>query len=152
MVTTFQIRKRKIFLINLPLVIVFIWFGVGDHPLSAADKANHDLEDLQKQIHEILKADETVKVKNQAQALEVKRIIDQARMDQEILRKMEEAKGKEGYPTDQTAELLRQEKIRLIREQNIGNWTALQNLNPPPGVSKATSEENATPGSGKKFE
>ena len=111
---------------------------------STDSRTDGDLENLKKQIQQILKMTEIVKVKNQEQAREVERIVEQARMDQQILAQSEPPARVKDYSTDQAAELLRQEKIRLMQAQNLQNLNELHNINPPPAVSKASAEENAS--------
>lgn len=133
-VKAWRVMPLLLFILGLPPWAVF----------AGPDSKNpNDLESLKKQIQLILKMNEAVKVKNKAQALEVQKIVEQARIDQAILGTLETPDQTEVFKTDRTAELLRQEKIRLIREQSLQNFNTLQNINPLPVVSKPLPEESA---------
>ncbi len=134
------LRNDKLFLagaISLFYFVPFTAFAVLD------SKNPQEIENLKKQIQQILQINEKVKAKNEAQVQEVKRIIEQARIDQQILAKIETQDASKAFKKDMTNELLRQEKIRLIQEQSLRNINALQNINPLPAVSKPMPEESA---------
>ncbi len=76
---------------------------------------------LQKQISDIIKLNESIKASQRGQVTEIQKIIDQARIHQRILTELKEGEEKgEVKPADAEA-LLRQEKVRLIQEQTEQN-------------------------------
>ena len=86
-------------------------------------------EDVQKQIQEIIRLNEKMQTQHREQAAELQRIQEQASIHKKILADLEKARSVRAIavPPDQT-ELLRQEKLRLIRQQTQENYRFLSHL------------------------
>jgi hypothetical protein len=85
--------------------------------------------DVNRQIQEIIRINENMKTSQRAQAAEVQRISEQARIHQQILQDLENAKrSRNTVQAGDVSEILRQEKIRLIREQTERNRQVMENL------------------------
>ncbi|MBI3314289.1 MAG: hypothetical protein HYZ83_08650 [Candidatus Omnitrophica bacterium] len=84
---------------------------------------------LQKEIQDIIKLNEELKNRYKSQALEIQRISEQAKIHQKILEEMNEASRKTPVlkPQD-TEELLKQEKLRMIRQETEANQNFIEGL------------------------
>lgn len=85
--------------------------------------------EVNQQIQNILRINEALKADKPQQAAEIQRISEQAHIHQQILQNLNSVKTQPPAvtPTD-VDEILRQEKIRLIREQTQQNRQLLETL------------------------
>jgi len=83
---------------------------------------------LQKQISDIIKLNESIKASQQAQVGEVQRIIEQARIHQRILTELKEGEGKEEVKSSDAEVLLKQEKVRLIQNETEKNKEFIEEI------------------------
>lgn len=85
---------------------------------------------LQEQIQEMLRTNEGLKIRYKEQAADIQKIMDQARIHRDILKGLEENKPLVQKPVEllDAKEILRQEKIRLIRDQVAQNQAFLDGL------------------------
>ena len=87
------------------------------------------IEEIKKQIHEIIQIDATLKQGRQQQASEIQRIRDQARIHQQILKDLEASSQKRNsVNASDIDEILKQEKIRLIQQQTRQNREMIENV------------------------
>ncbi len=85
---------------------------------------------IQQQIKEIIKLNDTLKLRYADRAAEIQRISEQARIHQHILEQLQKIpKSRPTVSAVDTDEILRQEKIRLIRDETKKNHQLIQNLN-----------------------
>ena len=98
---------------------------------------------LKEKIQQVIHANAFVKAQNVAQAAEIQRIIEQARVHEQILKSLENSPRNKIYKANDANELLRQEKIRLIQEQTLRNINVIQSFNPPPAVSSGPASVQA---------
>ncbi len=97
---------------------------------------------LQKQISDIIKLNESIKASQQTQVGEVQRIIEQARFHQRILTELKEGEEKgEAKPSDAET-LLKQEKVRLIGEQTEQNKEFIEEIKKALEAEKAQGVES----------
>jgi hypothetical protein len=101
-------------------------------PVVARPSAKTDpaVEKIQSQIQEILRVNEGLRVQYKDQAADIQKIMDQARIHREILKGLDENRplGQKPMELLDAKEILRQEKIRLIREQTAKNQAVLDDL------------------------
>ena len=78
-----------------------------------------DIKEIQKQIADIIRLNETLKLKNQSQIKEIQRVMEQARIHQKILSELKSlpnlANPRELTSADSEA-ILEQEKLRVISQ------------------------------------
>ena len=88
-----------------------------------------NIKKIQKQINDIIKLNENLKVRYQSQASEIQRITDQAKIHRQILENMSNLKGRKILvkPMDRD-EVLRQEKVRLIQKTTEENRKYVETL------------------------
>jgi hypothetical protein len=93
-------------------------------------KADPAVEKIQNQIQEILRVNEGLRVQYKDQAADIQKIMDQARIHREILKGLDDNRPLGQKPVEllDAKEILRQEKIRLIREQTTKNQAMLEDL------------------------
>jgi len=121
---------------------------------SARTASGTSVAKIQEQIQEMLRVNEGLRVQYRDQAEDIRRIMDQARIHREILKGLEDNKGLSQKPVEllDAKEILRQEKIRLIREETAKNQAFLDNLQkernesvtntpPKPGLKKNAGEK-----------
>ncbi len=84
---------------------------------------------VQSQLDSMMRVNDSLKNNYGQQAAEVQRISDQAKIHQRILTQLSTAPAQPVYSKNDSQELLRQEKIRLIREQTERNRQVLESLN-----------------------
>jgi len=83
------------------------------------------------QIQDIIRINKGLKLQYRAQAVQLQRISEQARIHQKILANLESAKRVRSVSVPSgTSELIRQEKIRLIRDQTQENYEFIESLDP----------------------
>jgi len=88
-----------------------------------------DIDKIQKQINGIIKLNESLKVKYQAQASEIQRITEQAKIHRQILENMSKIKGKRAsFTSSGTEEVLQQEKVRLIQKTTEENQKYVETI------------------------
>jgi hypothetical protein len=97
---------------------------------------------IQNQIKEIIRINESLKANEQRHLAEIQRIMDQARVHQRILEELRAAKGTKGKAKPSEAEeLLRQEKLRLIQEETEKNKKFIEGLEQIPGLEVTSASE-----------
>ena len=123
--------------IFFPIAFVLFFLSLGGPAAWPADhsEVRPDIAGTQKQIDEILRLHEQIKKVSQSQALEIQRITDQASIHKKILQDLQKtgvADVRKKYLAKDAAELLRQEKIRLIQEQTLQNRNWIERVSPQP--------------------
>ena len=108
-------------------------------------KEDREVARLKRKINEITRMNQAVRTQNQAQTIEIQKIVENARAHQQILQNLEILKSNTTYQPSQTDELLRQQKIRLIQEQTNNNLNAIQSFKPLPMVATPVIISNAQP-------
>lgn len=87
------------------------------------------VQEVNQQLQSIIRMNESMKASQTAQAAKVQEIGEQARIHQRILKSLQTANPRTKTVTSSDAdEILRQEKIRLIREQTQRNQQLMENL------------------------
>ena len=99
-------------------------------PVTAEDSIR-----VQKQIKDIIKVHEQLKLQYQEQASEIQRITEQAKIHQKILKDLEQERKKIESPVD-AKEILRQEKIRMIIQETQKNQSYINGLNQKEKIQK----------------
>ncbi len=104
---------------------------------------------IQDQIRDMLRVNEGLKVQYREQAADIQKIMDQAKIHEQILKELDENKIRSQRAVEllDPKEILRQEKIRLIREQTMQNQAFLDNLK---SQSSGAETKIAVPGEEKK--
>ncbi|MDD5670810.1 MAG: hypothetical protein PHN49_04135 [Candidatus Omnitrophica bacterium] len=83
---------------------------------------------IQNQIGEIIRANEKVDVRQQEDVAELKRIADMTQIHKAILADLMKKKPQKKVEVIDAGEILRQEKIRLIREETEKNRAVLEKI------------------------
>lgn len=83
---------------------------------------------IQRQISEMIKVHEQLKLRYQSQAAEIQRIAEQAKIHQRILQDLEKQRRVTAKETLDAQEILRQEKIRMIIQETQKNQSYLNGL------------------------
>lgn len=97
--------------------------------------------DLQKKINEVLLMNDKLKGSYKSEAIQAQQVADQAKIHQKILQDIQKTRIKQvapKNPAEDATEMIKQEKIRLIREQTEKAKKMLE---------KAQDEENSQSGS-----
>lgn len=95
--------------------------------LQAVRPANSD--DINRQLQNIIKLNENLKMSQSSKAAEIQAIQEQARIHQQLLKNLESTKSSEAVVSrNDVDEVLRQEKIRLIREQTSRSQEIIKSL------------------------
>ena len=97
--------------------------------------------DLQKKINEVLIMNDKLKGSYKTEAIQAQQVADQAKIHQKILQDIQKTRIKQvapKNPAEDATEMIKQEKIRLIREQTEKAKKMLE---------KAQDEENSQSGS-----
>ncbi len=99
-------------------------------PGNAQAGAPPSVSDVQRELTELIQLNETIRQTQQGQVKSAQQIIEQARIHQRILDDLNAADPavRNVQPTD-AQEILRQEKLRLIREQTERNRRIIESLN-----------------------
>lgn len=85
-----------------------------------------DVEDVNRQLQDIIKLNDALKINQVATAAEIQQIQEQAKIHQQLLQKLETTET--AVNRSEVNEVLRQEKIRLIREQTSRNTEIVKTL------------------------
>lgn len=85
-----------------------------------------NVEEVNRQLQDIIKLNDALKVNQVATAAEIQQIQEQAKIHQRLLQKLES--GEEAVNRSEVNEVLRQEKIRIIREQTSRNSEIVKTL------------------------
>lgn len=97
---------------------------------------------IQKQIHDIIKLNDTLKAQYSDQAAEIQKISEQAKIHQKILQDLEKTKSE--MKTTNSESMIVQEKVKLIRKETETNrkfLNTLQTTTPQSGTQHKTTEE-----------
>lgn len=101
-------------------------------PVSAAD---HQIVDIQNQINDIIKLNESLKIRYENQAQEIQKINEQAKIHQRILSQIESTRA----PIQTTDALLVSEKVKIIADQTQRNKDFIASLGQVPPSQDAKS-------------
>ena len=93
-------------------------------------KTTPTVSDVERQLTELIQLNESIRQSQQGQVKSAQRIIEQARIHQRILKdiKTTQSPARNVQPTN-ADEILKQEKLRLIREQTERNRRIIESLN-----------------------
>ncbi len=85
-----------------------------------------NVADVNQQLQDIIKLNDSLKINQVATAAEIQQIQEQAKIHQQLLRRLETTEA--AVNRSEVNEVLRQEKIRIIREQTSQNTEIVKTL------------------------
>lgn len=95
-------------------------------PAATLPNQEPEIIKIQKQIHDIIKLNDTLKAQYSDQAAEIQKISEQAKIHQRILQDLEKTKSE--IKTTSSDSLIVQEKVRQIRKETDANRKFLNTL------------------------
>ncbi len=118
--------------------------------MTVATSGQNSVARIQTQIQEMLRVNEGLKRQYRSQAADIQKVMEQAKIHQQILKGLDELKDKKvKQPAPQVfdaKEVLRQEKIRLIEEQTQMNQAFLKGLmttgTPLSAMAQSSADKN----------
>ncbi|HTL48603.1 MAG TPA: hypothetical protein VL688_11150 [Verrucomicrobiae bacterium] len=97
---------------------------------------------IQKQISEIIRANEKIKQARQAQIAQIEQITDQAKIHRKLLEEIQEKKKDAGeVKSEDVDEILRQEKMRLIGQETEKNKATVDSFDQGPSEESQDQEQ-----------